>query len=66
MYKAASSYTFMENDTGEMYEIDADMIDDLLPFLKENIDCHLMMHEGNVIGVILPTTVEFTIASTVP
>jgi len=66
LYKAASSYTFMENDTGEMYEIDADMIDDLLPFLKENIDCHLMMHEGNVIGVILPTTVEFTIASTVP
>lgn len=66
LYKAGPSYTFMENDTGEMYEIDADTIDDLIPFLKENLDCHLMMYEGNIMWVILPTTIEFTVSSTVP
>jgi len=66
LYSAGDSYTFMENDTGEMYELEKDSIDDVIPFLKENLDCHIMMYEGNVIGVILPTTIEFTIASTVP
>lgn len=66
LYQSGDTYTFMENDTGEMYEIDADMIDDLIPFLKENLDCHLMMYEGNIMWVILPTTIEFTVSSTVP
>ncbi len=66
LYQAWDSYTFMENDTGEMYEIDKETIDDIIPFLKENLDCHLMMYEGNVIWVILPTTIEFTVSSTVP
>jgi len=66
LYSAGDNYTFMENDTGEMYELDSETIDDLIPFLKENLDCHVMMYEGNVIGVILPTTIEFTISSTVP
>lgn len=66
LYKGGDTYTFMENDTGEMHELGEDMIDDLVPFLKENLDCHVMMYEGNVIWVILPTTIEFTISSTVP
>jgi len=66
LYKAGDNYSFMENDTGEMYEINEEMIDDLIGYLKENLDCYLMMYEGNVIGVVLPTTIEYTIQSTVP
>lgn len=66
LYDSGEHYSFMENDTGEMYEVDADDIDDVIPYLKENLDVFLMKYEGNVIGVILPTTVEYEIASTVP
>lgn len=66
LYQAGDSYTFMENDTGELYEVDGEMIEDIIPYLKENLDCFLMMYEGNVIWVILPATIEYTIESTVP
>lgn len=66
LYDSGEYYSFMENDTGEMYEVDADDIDDVIPYLKENLDVFLMKYEGDVIGVILPTTVEYEIASTVP
>ena len=49
LYNAGESYTFMENDTGEMHELESDTIDDVIPFLKENLDCHVMIYEGNVI-----------------
>lgn len=66
LYKGGSTYTFMESDTGEMYDIEEDMIDDVAPYLKEGLDCYLMKHEGNIINVILPATITYEIASTVP
>jgi translation elongation factor P/translation initiation factor 5A len=39
----------MENDTSEIYEIPAEQIEDIIPYLKENLDVYLMIHEGNVI-----------------
>ncbi len=66
LYNAGNTYTFMENDTGEMYDLDISMVDDITGYLKENMDCYLMIHKGNVISVILPTTVTYKIVSTVP
>ncbi len=66
LYEAGGSYTFMENDTGEMYELDENKVDDVMGYLKENLDVYLMVYEGDVLGVILPTTIEYTITSTVP
>jgi elongation factor P len=66
LYSSGSSYSFMENDTGEIYEIDQDEVSDIIPYLKENLDCFLMIYQGNVIGVILPTTIQYTIIETVP
>jgi len=66
LYKGGDTYTFMENDTSEMYELDEDVLGDSMKYLKENLDCFLMIHEGNVIGMIPPSSVEYTIAETVP
>ncbi len=66
LYQAGDVYSFMENDTGEMYELSEEAVDDVVGFLKENLDVYLMIYEGNVLGVILPTTIEYTITSTVP
>lgn len=66
LYSAWDTYTFMENDTGEMYDLDIAMVDDIVGYLKENMDCYVMVYQENVISVILPPTVTYTIKSTVP
>lgn len=66
LYNAGDMYSFMENDTGEIYELNKDDIDDVIPYLKENLDLFLMMYKGNVLSVILPTTISYKIISTVP
>ncbi|MCF7834941.1 elongation factor P [Candidatus Gracilibacteria bacterium] len=66
LYNSGNSYSFMENDSGEMYEIEKEEIDDVVDYLKENLDVYLMIYEGNVIGVILPATITYKITSTVP
>jgi elongation factor P len=56
----------MLNDTAEMIELHEDFVEDVAGYLKENLDVFLMMHEGNTLGVILPATIQYTIAETVP
>lgn len=66
LYSAWENYTFMENDTWEMYELNKDKIDDVVDYLKENLDVYLMLFDGEVLGVILPATISYVISSTVP
>jgi len=60
------TYVFMENDTSEMYEIPAEQIEDIIQYLKENLDVFLIKHEGKVIGIVLPTTISYKVVETVP
>lgn len=66
LYNAGDTYTFMENDTGEMHDLNKSMVDDIVGYLKENMDCFVMVYKGNVISVIMPPTVSYKIISTVP
>lgn len=66
LYSTGDGYAFMENDTSEIFELAAEDIEDVVPYLKDNLDCFIMVHDGNVIGVILPNTIEYTITETVP
>lgn len=66
LYSAWDIYSFMENDTWEIYELEKDKIDDVVDYLKENLDVYLMIFEWEVLWVILPNTISYTITSTVP
>ena len=66
LYQAGENYVFMENDTSEMHELTDEVIEDAIPYLKENLDCFVMIFNDQVIGVILPNTIEYTVTSTVP
>ncbi len=66
LYNSGDSYSFMENDSGEMHDLSKDSIEDVVPYLKENMDLFLMVYKGSVLNVILPATVTYTIKSTVP
>ena len=66
LYNTGDSYSFMENDTGEIHEIQADTIEDITGYLKDNLDVYLQIYNGKVINVILPSTITYTITDTVP
>lgn len=66
LYNAGDTYSFMENDTGEIFELEKDAIEEIVGYLKENLDVYLQMYKGNVLNVILPTTISYKIISTVP
>lgn len=65
LYQAGDIFNFMENDSGEIYEISEDKIDDIVPYLKENLDLYIMKHNGNILSVLLPSTISYKIISTV-
>ncbi len=66
LYNAGDVYSFMENDTGEIFDLEKNAIEDVVGYLKENLDVYLQMYQGNVLNVILPATITYKIASTVP
>jgi len=66
LYNSGDSYSFMENDSWEMHDLSKESLEDVVDYLKENMDLYLMVYKGSVLNVILPATVTYTIKSTVP
>lgn len=66
LYNAGDTYSFMENDTGNIHDLDISVVEDVASYLKENLDVFLEKHGENVLSVILPATIQYTIKETVP
>ena len=66
LYNTGNVYTFMEFDTSELYELSEEMVGDIKQYLKENMDVYLMMHNDNVIWIILPDVVTYKVIETTP
>ena len=66
LYTDGSNYTFMDSETFEQMNIPADQLEYELNFLKENMNCIVVLYEGEAIGVDLPNTVELEVAETEP
>jgi len=66
-YSDGQLYHFMDQNTFEMIPVGGDMIgDDQLKYLKENMECEGLVHDGNVISVELPNFVELEVTQTDP
>ncbi len=66
-YSDGNLYHFMDLQTFEMIPISAGVIgDDQLQYLKENMECEGLVHDGNVISVELPFFVELEVVETDP
>jgi elongation factor P len=58
LFSDGSSFTFMDNETYEQVELNADMIgEDQVPYLQENMTVTIESHEDTPIGVQLPASV---------
>ena len=67
LYGEGDSYTFMDTETYEQYEISSEQLGDDRLYLVPNIEVSLEFADNNeLIGIELPATVELTVAETQP
>jgi len=57
LYRQADTFVFMHNETYEQYELSADQVDDAWRFLKEGMNCGMLLFNGNPIGMTPPNHV---------
>ncbi|WP_033828440.1 elongation factor P [Bacillus andreraoultii] len=66
LYASGDSHVFMDTENYEQVELPASQIEYELNFLKENMEVHIMMFQGETLGVELPNTVELEVTDTEP
>ena len=66
LYSDGSHYYFMDSRTYDQVAVDEDMVEDVLPFLKDGSEVYLLKHDDKLIGVELPIIVELKVVSTDP
>ncbi|MDX6743088.1 elongation factor P [Actinocorallia sp. A-T 12471] len=65
-YKDGDDYVFMDNETFEMLHVSPAALGDAAKYLLDNGQAMLALHEGEVLYVELPVTVEIVVAHTDP
>ncbi|MHB1683151.1 MAG: elongation factor P [Bacilli bacterium] len=66
LYSDGDNYTFMDAETFEQINLPKEQLEYELNFLKENMNCVVMLYDGEAIGLELPNTVELEVAETEP
>jgi elongation factor P len=66
LYGDGGSYHFMDTETYDQFAIGDRMLGDDARFLLENTEVFVSSHEGEVLGVDLPVTVDLRVSSTEP
>ncbi len=66
LYSDGDLFYFMDNESYEQIAIGKDAIGDALKFVKENEECKVCSHNGNVFAVEAPLFVELEITETEP
>ena len=66
LYADGSHHYFMDSQTYDQVPVDEDMVEDVLPLLKEGSTVYLQRYQDRLIGVELPINVELKVTSTDP
>jgi elongation factor P len=57
LYSMPDQFVFMDNQTYEQYELTEEQVDDAWKFLKEGMNCSMLLYNNNPIGVTPPNHV---------
>ena len=66
IYREGDLLHFMDPETYEQQPVDISKVGDKAEFLKENLQCKLLVHEGEVLSVELPDVVTVKVVETDP
>lgn len=66
LYNDGDLYYFMNVETYEQPALSKEILEDVIPYLKEGITLEIEMYEGEPIGIELPTTVDLKVIDAPP
>jgi elongation factor P len=66
LYANGDQHVFMDTESYDQIELSEDAIEYELKFLKENMEVHIMMYQGESLGVELPNSVVLEVTETEP
>lgn len=66
LYNTGDSYVFMNMETYEQLELPEAQVGDNKDYLIENSTVDVVFYESELLGIVLPEKVEFTVVSTEP
>ncbi len=66
LYSSGDTYNFMNMETYEQSELDKSQLGEEEKFLKEGLDVNLAFYQGELLGIVLPDKIEYTVAQTEP
>ena len=66
LYSADHFAYFMDTQTFEQHPVNEDLLEDQQPYLKENVVCDVLVHDGGILGVELPNFIEAQVVETDP
>jgi elongation factor P len=66
LYSDENTFHFMDSETYDQFAVNAALLGDDAKFLKENTDVFVSSHEGEILGVDLPVTVDLVVTQTDP
>jgi elongation factor P len=61
LYRQLDTFVFMDNNTFEQYELNAEQVDDNWKYLKEGMPCSITLYNGNPITMAPPNHVELRV-----
>jgi len=61
LYKQGDTWVFMDNESFEQYELDADAVGDGWKFLKDGMKCMMTLFNGNPLDMTPPMQVEMEV-----
>ncbi len=64
LYKSDGHLYFMDNETFDQFSIDKELLGNNTKYLKENLGISAYMHDGKIIYVLLPSSVELKVTHT--
>ncbi len=66
LYSDSSGHVLMDTKTFDQIAVSDEIIGDLIKFFKPNTQLTAMLHNGNVVSIEIPKTVELTVTETTP
>ncbi len=66
LYKEDTHYVFMDTTTYEQIRLDESAVEEVLDFLKDNLEVEVLFHNGKAISVEAPNFVELAVTRTEP
>jgi elongation factor P len=66
LYQDGDGYVFMDSETFDQFPLSAELVGDMMLYLKEGENAHVIMYEGKPLSIDLPATVELKVVDTEP